>query len=54
MWWATDVSIAFERVEEGFETALRDYNKKQVTLNLEACDVQCGVTAQWVLLIGGF
>lgn len=31
MWWATDVSIAFERVEEGFETALKDYNKKQVT-----------------------
>ncbi|XP_029686282.1 dynein heavy chain 11, axonemal isoform X1 [Takifugu rubripes] len=30
VWWATDVSIAFERVEEGFETALRDYNKKQI------------------------
>lgn len=30
VWWATDVSIAFERVEEGFETALKDYNKKQV------------------------
>lgn len=33
MWWATDVGIAFERVEEGFETALKDYNKKQVVLN---------------------
>ncbi|KAL2088081.1 hypothetical protein ACEWY4_016909 [Coilia grayii] len=31
IWWATDVGIAFERVEEGFETALKDYNKKQVT-----------------------
>ncbi|KAK7945776.1 hypothetical protein WMY93_001504 [Mugilogobius chulae] len=31
VWWATDVEIAFERVEEGFETALKDYNKKQVT-----------------------
>ena len=31
VWWATDVSIAFERVEEGFETALKDYNKKQVS-----------------------
>ena len=30
VWWATDVGIAFERVEEGFETALKDYNKKQV------------------------
>lgn len=41
VWWATDVSIAFERVEEGFETALKDYNKKQVMLSLERiyCDV---------------
>ncbi|XP_029380608.1 dynein heavy chain 11, axonemal [Echeneis naucrates] len=35
VWWATDVGIAFERVEEGFETALKDYNRKQITqLNL--------------------
>lgn len=34
VWWATDVGIAFERVEEGFETALKDYNKKQVVLSL--------------------
>lgn len=32
MWWATDVGIAFKRVEEGFETALKDYNKKQVPM----------------------
>ncbi|KAL0966379.1 hypothetical protein UPYG_G00294600 [Umbra pygmaea] len=31
VWWATDVGIAFERLEEGFETALKDYNKKQIT-----------------------
>ncbi|XP_076000722.1 dynein axonemal heavy chain 11 isoform X3 [Genypterus blacodes] len=31
VWWATDVGIAFERMEEGFETALKDYNKKQIT-----------------------
>ncbi|KAI5108711.1 dynein beta chain, ciliary, partial [Silurus meridionalis] len=30
IWWAMDVDIAFERVEEGFETALKDYNKKQI------------------------
>ncbi|XP_060774018.1 dynein axonemal heavy chain 11 [Neoarius graeffei] len=30
IWWAMDVGIAFERVEEGFETALKDYNKKQI------------------------
>lgn len=32
VWWATDVGIAFERVEEGFETALKEYNKKQVVM----------------------
>uniref|UniRef100_A0A3P8TGW6 Dynein, axonemal, heavy polypeptide 9 like n=1 Tax=Amphiprion percula TaxID=161767 RepID=A0A3P8TGW6_AMPPE len=31
VWWATDVGIAFERVEEGFETALKEYNRKQIT-----------------------
>uniref|UniRef100_W5MKY4 Dynein, axonemal, heavy polypeptide 9 like n=1 Tax=Lepisosteus oculatus TaxID=7918 RepID=W5MKY4_LEPOC len=30
IWWATDVGIAFDRVEEGFETALKDYNRKQI------------------------
>lgn len=30
IWWAADVRIAFERLEEGFETALKDYNHKQV------------------------
>ncbi|XP_039379207.1 dynein heavy chain 11, axonemal isoform X1 [Mauremys reevesii] len=31
IWWTTDVGIAFNRLEEGFETALKDYNKKQIT-----------------------
>ncbi|TRY96398.1 hypothetical protein DNTS_010073 [Danionella cerebrum] len=31
IWWATDVGIAFDRVEEGFETALKDYNRKQIS-----------------------
>ncbi|XP_072570592.1 dynein axonemal heavy chain 11 isoform X2 [Paramormyrops kingsleyae] len=30
IWWATDVGIAFERVEEGFEMALKDCNRKQI------------------------
>lgn len=46
VWWATDVSIAFERVEEGFETALKDYNKKQVMLSLEECIVKCRMTVR--------
>ncbi|XP_061081745.1 dynein axonemal heavy chain 11 [Conger conger] len=31
IWWATDVGITFQRVEEGFDTALKDYNRKQIT-----------------------
>lgn len=30
IWWTTDLGIVFERLEEGFETALKDYHKKQV------------------------
>ncbi|XP_066487525.1 dynein axonemal heavy chain 11 [Tiliqua scincoides] len=30
IWWAADVEMAFSRLEEGFETALKDYNKKQI------------------------
>ncbi|XP_078250276.1 dynein axonemal heavy chain 11-like [Pogona vitticeps] len=30
IWWVTDVRIAFGRLEEGFETALKDYNRKQI------------------------
>jgi len=30
VWWATEVNLAFGRLEEGFETAMKDYNKKQV------------------------
>ncbi|EGD79180.1 outer dynein arm heavy chain beta [Salpingoeca rosetta] len=32
IWWATEVTIAFSRLEEGFETAMKEYNKKQVSL----------------------
>ncbi|KAJ8415860.1 hypothetical protein AAFF_G00404170 [Aldrovandia affinis] len=30
IWWTTDLGIVFERLEEGFETALKDYHKKQI------------------------
>ncbi|KAJ8290699.1 hypothetical protein GJAV_G00016460 [Gymnothorax javanicus] len=30
IWWTTDLGIVFERMEEGFETALKDYHKKQI------------------------
>lgn len=31
IWWATEVNIAFGRLEEGYENALKDYSKKQVS-----------------------
>ncbi|XP_061675536.1 dynein axonemal heavy chain 11 isoform X2 [Syngnathoides biaculeatus] len=30
IWWSNDVELVFQRLEEGFESALKDYNKKQV------------------------
>ncbi|CAK8683563.1 unnamed protein product [Clavelina lepadiformis] len=31
IWWSSEVEIAFEKLEEGFENAMKDYHKKQVT-----------------------
>uniref|UniRef100_H3BBD5 Dynein axonemal heavy chain 17 n=1 Tax=Latimeria chalumnae TaxID=7897 RepID=H3BBD5_LATCH len=31
IWWTTEVGIAFARLEEGYENALKDYFKKQVS-----------------------
>ena len=30
IWWTTEVNMAFARLEEGYENALKDYNKKQI------------------------
>ncbi|NXE29303.1 DYH17 protein, partial [Ardeotis kori] len=30
IWWTTEVGIAFSRLEEGYENAMKDYHKKQV------------------------
>lgn len=30
IWWTTEVNIAFGRLEEGYENAMKDYFKKQV------------------------
>ncbi|XP_072167681.1 dynein beta chain, ciliary [Diadema setosum] len=30
VWWTTEVNIAFARLEEGHENAMKDYNKKQI------------------------
>ena len=34
IWWTTEVVLAFGRLEEGYENALKDYYKKQVQLSL--------------------
>jgi len=31
IWWASEVNMAFARLEEGFENALKDYQKKQIS-----------------------
>nr|XP_054596285.1 dynein axonemal heavy chain 11 [Nothobranchius furzeri] len=31
IWWSNDMELVFRRLEEGFESALKDYNKKQVS-----------------------
>lgn len=32
IWWTTEVNIAFARLEEGYENALKDYQRKQVNI----------------------
>lgn len=32
IWWTTEVVLAFGRLEEGYENALKDYYKKQVLI----------------------
>jgi dynein heavy chain len=34
IWWTTEVNIAFARLEEGYENSLKDYNKKQVIIEI--------------------
>lgn len=31
IWWTSDVDIAFARMEEGYDNALKEYYKKQVS-----------------------
>lgn len=32
IWWTTELNIAFARLEEGYDNALKDYQKKQVPI----------------------
>ncbi|XP_055096955.1 dynein axonemal heavy chain 17 [Symphalangus syndactylus] len=31
IWWTTEVGLAFASLEEGYENAIKDYNKKQIS-----------------------
>lgn len=42
IWWTTEVNMAFSRLEEGFENALKDYNKKQITQLNVLITILCG------------
>ena len=44
IWWTTEVNIAFARLEEGYENALKDYNKKQVRYVFDLL---------WILVVKG-
>jgi hypothetical protein len=37
IWWTTEVNIAFSRLEEGYENAIKDYQKKQVLWHSNFC-----------------
>ncbi|XP_058061407.1 LOW QUALITY PROTEIN: dynein beta chain, ciliary-like [Anopheles bellator] len=48
IWWTTEVNVAFGKLEEGYENALKDYQKKQI-LQLNALIVRlCGDLSQGV------
>ncbi|KAK9886614.1 hypothetical protein WA026_017536 [Henosepilachna vigintioctopunctata] len=47
IWWTTEVNMAFARLEEGYENALKDYQKKQISqlsalINLLLGDLSAG------------
>ena len=41
IWWTTEVVLAFGRLEEGYENALKDYYKKQVRFCCASVDYYC-------------
>jgi len=45
IWWTTEVNIAFARMEEGYENALKDYYKKQVITPVLHFFLDCSIVA---------
>ncbi|GLG99540.1 Dynein beta chain [Gryllus bimaculatus] len=42
IWWATEVNIAFSRLEEGYEHAMKEYQKKQIAQLNVLITLLCG------------
>ncbi|XP_055614548.1 dynein beta chain, ciliary, partial [Uranotaenia lowii] len=42
IWWTTEVNLAFARLEEGYENALKDYQKKQIVQLSALIVLLCG------------
>ena len=49
IWWTTEVVLAFGRLEEGYENALKDYYKKQVRFSClsKYADYSMSVRSIW-------
>ncbi|XP_058455827.1 dynein beta chain, ciliary-like isoform X2 [Malaya genurostris] len=46
IWWTTEVNVAFARLEEGYENALKDYQKKQIVQLSALIVLLCGELSQ--------
>ncbi|XP_078035556.1 dynein beta chain, ciliary-like isoform X7 [Augochlora pura] len=42
IWWTTEVNMAFMRLEEGFENAFKDYQRKQINQLNALITILCG------------
>lgn len=52
IWWTTEVNMAFARLDEGYENALKDYNKKQVLVrfyvSIILTELLPNITIKWL------
>ena len=48
VWWATEVNIAFARLEEGYENAMKEYVKKHIGYLITPYDSRPMAHALWL------
>lgn len=51
IWWTTEVNLAFARLEEGYENALKDYQKKQVCFDSRLCYINGSYQCVIILIL---